>query len=184
MISEARQKDVIYLSHIKAPLSVTLDDKTEPNWSPWFYSCSHKTLFTAARVYKSKPDQILLLLKILHWFSITLKTESILLAWSPMCDNWAQGPQRGLGKRPLPSYLVPSAFLCPSTLTFSHQHSKLVLSQSPSLIILRSRNVLSRSLPGYVLLFRSLVPSSCLRETISIHLTSSPLKEKILIKYA
>ena len=87
-------------------------------------------------------------------------------------------------KPSLPSYLVPSAFLCLSTLTFSLQHSKLVLSQSPSLTILPSRNVLSRSLAGCVLLLRSLVPSSCLRETISVHLTSSPLKKKILIKYA
>ena len=97
------------------------------------------------------------------------------LQWSTVYDNLPLKPS-------LPSGLIPSAFLCPSKLTF-FSSTQWIGSVSEPFTILPSRKVHPMSLPGWLLLLRSLAPSACLRETMSVHLTSSPFKKKNLRKY-
>lgn len=118
------------------------------------------------RVFFSKPSTGFPSLFILNPYSFQ---------WSMVYDNLALKPS-------LPSCLIPSAFFCPSQLTF-FSSTQWIGSVSEPLTILPSRKVLPIFLPGWFLLLRSLAPSSCHRETISVHLTSSPFKKKSLRKY-
>lgn len=152
VISKILQGDMIYAS-----LYLHMNNKIEPNWSPWFCFGSHNTLPTEAAALKSIPDQII------FFFSLSKPSTGLLSLWklNPYSLHGLQCATIYPLNSPWSSYLsrVPLASFYPSILAFFSliQHTNLALSQKPWTALLPSRKDLPRSLCHWFFMLRSLL---------------------------